>query len=153
MIFRLIGGRTITRQRVALGANRDGQLKALIHTGTAAMTNHAYCPEQLTFPARLLYSAETFLIWQKIAEMNVVANTFMRAPGESVGTFALESAIDELATALDMDPVELRVKKLEPAKNPTDGKALLQPKSRRSVSARRRAVRLVPAQSATPCDS
>ena len=45
----------------------------------------------------------------------------MRAPGESVGTFALESAIDELAEALNRDPVELRVK-LEPSKNPTDGK-------------------------------
>ena len=120
-IFRLVGGRTLTRQRVALGATRDGRLKALIHTGTAAMTNHAYCPEQFTFPARLLYSADTFLIWQKIAEMDVVANTFMRAPGESVGTFALESAIDELAEALNRDPVELRVK-LEPSKNPTDGK-------------------------------
>jgi xanthine dehydrogenase YagR molybdenum-binding subunit len=120
-IFRLVGGRTITRQRVALGAHRDGRLKALIHTGTAAMTNHAYCPEQFTFPARLLYSADSFLIWQKIAEMDVVANTYMRAPGESVGTFALESAIDELASALNIDPIELRVR-LEPAKKPIDGR-------------------------------
>ncbi len=138
---------------MALGANRDGQLKALIHAGTAAMTNHAYCPEQFrTFPARLLYSAETFLIWQKIAEMNVVANTFMRAPGESVGTFALENAMGELATALDMDPVELRVKKLEPRRIP-----LTVSPSPAEISSKPIGVApsssVGPEQSATPCDS
>ena len=52
--------------------------------------------------------------------MNMLANTFMRAPGESVGTFALESAIDELAVELAMDPIELRLRN-EPEKDPTSG--------------------------------
>jgi xanthine dehydrogenase YagR molybdenum-binding subunit len=119
-VFRATGGRTLTEQRVALGAREDGRLAALIHTGVAGMTDHNYCPEQFTFPARHLYAADTFLISQEIAPLDMVANTFMRAPGESIGTFALESAIDELADAMNVDPVELR-RRFEPEKDPTSG--------------------------------
>ncbi|MDB6089533.1 MAG: dehydrogenase [Gammaproteobacteria bacterium] len=119
-VFRETGGRTLTEQRVALGANADGTLAALIHTGIAGMTAHNDCPEQFTFPARHLYAAQTFLLSQKVAELNIVANTFMRAPGEAVGTFALECAMDELAEALNLDPIELR-RLLEPDKDPVSG--------------------------------
>ncbi len=119
-VFRLIGGRTLTEQRVALGANAEGALTALIHTGVAAMTPHNNCPEQFTFATRHLYSAETFHLEQQVADMDMIANTFMRAPGESVGTFALESALDELAEQLQIDPIELR-RRIEPSKDPTSG--------------------------------
>jgi xanthine dehydrogenase YagR molybdenum-binding subunit len=136
-VFRQTGGRTTTEQRVALGARTDGTLTALIHTGVAAMTRHNNCPEQFTFPARHLYAADTFLLEQKIVELNMVPNTFMRAPGESVGTFALESALDELADALRIDPVELR-RRIEPTQDPTSG----HPFSERSlVEAYRRGAR------------
>ena len=121
-VFRATGGRTLTEQRVALGAKADGTLAALIHTGVAGMTDNNYCPEQFTFPARHLYASETFLISQEIAAIDMVANTFMRAPGESIGTFALECAIDELAETMKVDPVELR-RRLEPRKDPTSGLA------------------------------
>lgn len=117
-VFRAVGGRTTTRQRVALGARADGTLAALIHTGTAAMTPHNNCPEQFTFPARHLYATDTLYVQQKVADMNMVVNTFMRAPGESVGTFALESALDELAHQMSLCPVELR-SRLEPEKDPS----------------------------------
>ncbi|WP_144578982.1 xanthine dehydrogenase family protein molybdopterin-binding subunit [Agrobacterium sp. DE0009] len=120
-VFRIVGGRTVTEQRVALGARADGTLDALIHTGTAAMTSHNSCPEQFTFPARHLYAARTFRIGQNVADMDMLANTFMRAPGESVGTFALECALDELAEKLGLDPIELR-RRIEPEKDPTTGK-------------------------------
>ena len=120
-VFRIIGGRTITEQRVALGATSEGTLDALIHTGTAAMTLHNSCPEQFTFPARHLYAAKTFRLAQDVADMDMLVNTFMRAPGESVGTFALECALDELADKLAMDPIELR-RRIEPEKDPTTGK-------------------------------
>jgi len=58
------------------------------------------------------------LIQQKIVELDMVANTSMRAPGESIGTFALESAIDELAVECGLDPIELR-RRMEPQKDPT----------------------------------
>ena len=119
-VYRLIGGRTCTEQRVALGATRDGKLAALIHTGVAAMTKHNSCPEQFTFPARHLYAADAIHVSQKVADLDMTPNTFMRAPGESVGTFALESAIDELAYELKMDPIDLR-RRIEPEKDPTTG--------------------------------
>jgi xanthine dehydrogenase YagR molybdenum-binding subunit len=108
-VYRTVGGRTTTEQRVALGATADGRFDALIHTGTAAMTAHNNCPEQFTFPARHLYAAGSFKIVQRVADMDMVANTFMRAPGESIGTFALECTVDELAEQLAMDPIELRL--------------------------------------------
>lgn len=119
-VYRLVGGRTTTEQRVALGATSDGKLTALIHSGVAAMTSHNNCPEQFSFPARHMYEAGAIKVEQKICDMDMLANTFMRAPGESIGTFALESAIDELATELGIDPIELR-RRNEPAKDPTSG--------------------------------
>jgi len=122
-VYRTIGGRTNTEQRVAIGADASGHFTALIHTGIAAMTSHNDCPEQFTFPARHLYAADHFKLEQQVADMDMVPNTFMRAPGESIGTFALESAVDELAEKLDFDPVELRARN-EPEKDPTSGKPL-----------------------------
>ena len=119
-VFRTVGGRTTTEQRVAIGADADGNFQSLIHSGTAAMTPHNNVPEQFTFPARHLYSSKNFLIWQRVADMDMLANTFMRAPGESIGTFALECAVDELAEQLDLDPIELRLRN-EPEKDPTSG--------------------------------
>ncbi|MET0270942.1 MAG: xanthine dehydrogenase family protein molybdopterin-binding subunit [Sphingomonas sp.] len=121
-VYRLIGGRTLTEQRVALGADADGRLTALIHSGVTAMTTHNNCPEQFSFPARHLYAAGSIHLEQNIAELDMLANTFMRAPGESVGTFALECAMDELAERLAIDPIELR-RRNEPTRDPVSGNA------------------------------
>lgn len=121
-VFRIIGGRTPSDQRAAFGAKKDGKFTAIIHTGTTATTEQsAFQAEQFTFPVRHLYQAENFFIEQKIVNLDTVANTFMRAPGESIGTFALECAIDELAYELNIDPVELR-RLNEPEKDPISGK-------------------------------
>ncbi len=120
-VFRIVGGRTLTEQRVALGARADGTLAALIHTGIVPKTAHNTMPEQFSFPARHLYAAETFKIAQQVTDLDMLANTFMRAPGESVGSFALECALDELAEAMALDPVELR-RRLDPAQDPTSGR-------------------------------
>jgi xanthine dehydrogenase YagR molybdenum-binding subunit len=143
-VFRHVGGRTTTVQRVALGGPAGGilpdgrpaygdnahadpeggddqrGLSALIHTGIAAMTAHNACPEQFTFPARHLYQTAALKVEQQVADMDMIANTFMRAPGESVGTFALESAIDELAEKMGRDPIELRLS-IEPEQDPSSG--------------------------------
>lgn len=116
-VFRITGGRTPSDQRVRLGANADGHLTALMHTGVTATSFTNDFAEQFTFPARFVYGSDTFLVDQEYVHLNTTANTFMRAPGESIGTFALESAIDELAWKLNMDPIELRLKN-EPEKQP-----------------------------------
>ena len=117
-VFRVVGGRTVSEQRVALGADESGKFNALIHSGTTATTAHNGYGEQFTFPARHLYAAENIFISQKIVNLDTLANTFMRAPGESIGSFALESAIDELALELGIDPIELR-RINEPLTDPT----------------------------------
>lgn len=119
-VYRTIGGRTVTEQRVALGAQPDGGFDAIIHTGTVAMTAHNALPEPFIAGTRSGYAAKSFMLDVEYATMDMLANTFMRAPGESVGTFALESAIDELAEKLDMDPVALRLRN-EPEQDPTSG--------------------------------
>jgi xanthine dehydrogenase YagR molybdenum-binding subunit len=119
-VYRVVGGRTLTEQRVALGAQADGTLDALIHTGMVAMTPHNNMPEPFILPAKSAYASRTFLLDVETVKLNMTANTFMRAPGEAVGTFGLESAIDELAHAMDMDPIELRIRN-EPDKDPTTG--------------------------------
>lgn len=118
-VFRTVGGRTPSDQRVALAANDEGKLTALIHTGVTATSFTNNFAEQFTFPARHLYASENLLVDQRVVHLNTTANTFMRAPGESIGTFALESAMDELAYALGVDPVELRLRndpEMDPAK-------------------------------------
>ena len=119
-VYRMVGGRTTTEQRVAIGAQSDGHFDALIHTGVVAMTDHNALPEPFILPARCVYAADSFKLDVEVATVDMIANTFMRAPGESVGTFALESAVDELAERLGMDPIELRLRN-EPEKDPTTG--------------------------------
>jgi xanthine dehydrogenase YagR molybdenum-binding subunit len=119
-VYRLVGGRTNTEQRVAIGADDDARFTALIHTGLSAMTPYNALAEQFTFPARHIYATETLKTDQQVVDLDMLSNSFMRAPGESVGTFALESAIDELAIELDLDPIELRIRN-EPDKDPSTG--------------------------------
>ena len=81
--------------------------------------------------------------------MDMVANTFMRAPGEAVGTFALECAIDELAVEIGMDPIELRLRN-EPEKDPTDRAAILPARHRARLGATERSVSAGSRRNATP---
>ncbi|WP_375390769.1 xanthine dehydrogenase family protein molybdopterin-binding subunit [uncultured Sphingomonas sp.] len=119
-VYRTVGGRTATEQRVAIGAQADGTFDALIHTGTVVISPHNTMPEPFILPVMSAYSSGSLKFDLEVAYIDMLANTFMRAPGESVGTFALESAVDELAHELGMDPIELRLKN-EPDKDPVTG--------------------------------
>jgi xanthine dehydrogenase YagR molybdenum-binding subunit len=119
-VYRIVGGRTFTEQRVAIGADADGRFKALLHTGIAASSPGKNMPEPFIAGTRVGYAADSFKLSVETVTMNMLANTFMRGPGEAVGTFALESAIDELAVELGMDPIVLRLRN-EPEKDPTSG--------------------------------
>ena len=109
-MHRLIGGRTQTEQRVALAADADGKLKALLHHGYGVKPLHSISDEGFTLTGRSLYASESFDIVQHYVDLDLLANSFMRAPGEAPGTFAIECAMDELAHALGMDPIELRLR-------------------------------------------
>ncbi|MBB3950588.1 xanthine dehydrogenase family protein molybdopterin-binding subunit [Aureimonas jatrophae] len=119
-VYRTVGGRTLTEQRVAIGAAEDGGFKAIVHTGTIATTAHNGMPEPFILATMNLYRADSFRLGVDTVELDMIANTFMRAPGEAVGTFALESAVDELAHEMGIDPIELRVRN-EPERDPIKG--------------------------------
>ncbi|WP_248966127.1 xanthine dehydrogenase family protein molybdopterin-binding subunit [Sphaerisporangium perillae] len=120
-VYRTVGGRTPSAQRVALGAGADGRLTSLIHTSVTQVGRVGGGPEQVTSQSRHLYDAGAILVRQSLVELDTLSNTIMRAPGESIGTFALEAAVDELAYKLDLDPIEFRMRN-EPERNPIDGK-------------------------------
>lgn len=124
-VYRIIGGRSPTEQRVAIGADRDGRFTAVIHGGYSVMPLYAACPEAYTLGTRALYRAGSFEICQHHIDLDVVPNTFMRAPGEAIGSFALESAVDELAHRMGIDPIDLRLRN-EPERHPISGASFSQ---------------------------
>jgi xanthine dehydrogenase YagR molybdenum-binding subunit len=130
-VFRTVGGRPPTLQRVALGARPDGTLTALVHTGVSQVGRVGGNAEPVASQSQHLYAAPNILIGHSTAELDALPNTFMRAPGEALGSFALESAVDELAVELGMDPVELRMRNEPERVSPLDGKRF----SRRNLRA------------------
>ncbi len=115
------GHRADTRQRVALGADGNGKLRAIIHEGASTCSATDEFVEPFTKQTYGLYAAPTRKVAQKILKINAAQPSPMRAPGEASGMFALESAMDELAYKLKIDPLELR-KINEPAVEPVSGK-------------------------------
>ena len=110
------GYRPHTVQRIALGASRDGRLAAIVHDAYHETSLYEEYTEALLDATRFLHSCPNVYARDRIARMNVHTPTWMRAPGEVSGVFALESAMDELAVALNIDPIELRLRN-EPAQD------------------------------------
>jgi xanthine dehydrogenase YagR molybdenum-binding subunit len=119
-VYRTVGGRTESVQRVALGADRDGRLTSVTHVGTSTQSRVGGFGEALVAASSQMYAAPNARFEQHLVELDIMPNTIMRAPGESIGSFAMESAIDELASRLGLDPIELRLRN-EPAVSPIDG--------------------------------
>ncbi|GHO47512.1 xanthine dehydrogenase family protein molybdopterin-binding subunit [Ktedonospora formicarum] len=120
-MYTTTGYRPRSVQRVALGATREGQLLATIHEGTEPVAMNDDFREGLTRATALLYSSPHLRTAYRQVRLNVAVPTWMRGPGESTGLFALESALDELAYALDIDPLELRLRNDTPV-HPQNGK-------------------------------
>ena len=119
-IFHLMGVRPVTNQRVRLGAARDGRLIALAHEVNMYTSPHAEFAEQTAATARALYAAPNRLTNHWLTPLDLPRGEDVRAPGEAPGLLAVESAMDELAYALGMDPIELRIKN-EPKVHPETG--------------------------------
>jgi xanthine dehydrogenase YagR molybdenum-binding subunit len=109
-MFGPVGGRPRTEQRVSLGAMKDGALTAIRHHSKSTTSTIEDWVEPATSQTRMLYSCPNVETQYDLVRVNVGTPTFMRAPGESTGTFALESAMDELAYMLKMDPLALRLR-------------------------------------------
>ena len=110
--------RSNTRQRIAIGANNDGVIDTLIHdTISSNLPDEAFF-EPTALSTHYLYSGKNRRVNYEMVDMNQVLSGSMRAPGEAVGMIALECAMDELATQLEIDPVELR-RRNEPEQDPS----------------------------------
>ena len=116
-IFQLVGMRTASSQRVRLGAERDGRLVALAHEATMYTNPRQEWSEPMAAFLRSLYAAPNRLTRHRLVPLDLQGNEDIRAPGEAPGMLALESAMDELAHALAMDPVEVRIQN-EPTRDP-----------------------------------
>jgi xanthine dehydrogenase YagR molybdenum-binding subunit len=119
-IFQLVGLRPASSQRVRLGAARDGRLVAIAHDVTMSTSPQWEYAEQSAATTRALYAAPNRLTRHRLTPLNLPRGEDVRAPGDAPGLFALESAVDELADALGIDPIDLRVRN-EPARDPERG--------------------------------
>ena len=110
MMFSNVGHRPHTQQRIRLGATSDGKLTAIRHDFLSQTSVNddfmEHCGEQTPF----LYSCPNLVVTAGMVRRNVGAPAPMRGPGAVPGLFALESAMNELAIKLKMDPLELRIK-------------------------------------------
>lgn len=107
-MFAFVGYRPATIQRLAIGAGADGRLAAITHDTIAECSRFDRFVEPSGLQSRHLYRCANVATTHKIVELDVSTPTFTRGPGQTSGTFALESAMDELAYAVNLDPLELR---------------------------------------------
>ena len=115
-----VGFRPKTIQKLALGATRQGKLTFIKHFGINETSKFRQFTEYVTEPTNVMYACQNVVTGMKLAPVNIGSPTWMRAPGDAPGSFALESAMDELAYELGIDPIELRVKNYAD-KNPENG--------------------------------
>ncbi len=109
-MFGPVGGRPHTEQRIELGAGRDGRLTAITHDVVSNTSQIEDWVEYSAVATRILYACDNIRTTHRLVKLNLGTPTFQRAPGEASGTFAIESAMDELAYAIDIDPMELRMR-------------------------------------------
>ncbi|CAJ0731087.1 MAG: xanthine dehydrogenase family protein molybdopterin-binding subunit [Ralstonia sp.] len=109
-MFGPVGGRPRTEQRIAMGAASDGRFTAISHDSLTTTSMIEDWTEPCAVVTRMLYDTPHQRTTHRLARLNIGTPTFMRAPGEATGTFALEVALDEMAYALGIDPVELRLR-------------------------------------------
>ncbi|MEW2266637.1 xanthine dehydrogenase family protein molybdopterin-binding subunit [Streptomyces sp. NPDC047853] len=119
-MFSLAGYRSPTAQRVRLGADADGRLRALEHRSLNQTSTVYEFVEPGAGVARVMYDAEAHRTANHVVRLDVPSPTFMRAPGEAPGSFAIEVALDELAERCGVDPIELRLRN-EPEVGPVSG--------------------------------
>ncbi|MEU4806182.1 xanthine dehydrogenase family protein molybdopterin-binding subunit [Actinosynnema sp. NPDC023587] len=120
-MFSLVGYRTPTIQRVRLGGAADGRLTAIAVDAVGQTSRIKEFAEQTAVPSRTMYAAPHRRTTHRLAALDVPVPSWMRAPGECPGMFGPEVALDELAVACGLDPVELRIRN-EPEVEPESGK-------------------------------
>ena len=109
-MFTNTGMRQFDEQKMRLGAKKDGSLTALAHHTTSHTAKNLQYFEACGNVSKMLYKTPNNAVTHRLIPLNIQCPSSMRAPGEATGSFALESAIDELAWKLKMDPIDFRIK-------------------------------------------
>jgi xanthine dehydrogenase YagR molybdenum-binding subunit len=127
-MFGPVGNRPRTEQLLTLGGDAQGRLTAMRHEVISETSTIEDWVEPSSLCTRMLYACDNVATTQRLVKLNIATPTFTRAPGEASGTFALDSALDELSYALRIDPLEMRLRnhaEREPQKNlPFSSKSL-----------------------------
>ncbi|MFD2720897.1 xanthine dehydrogenase family protein molybdopterin-binding subunit [Hymenobacter monticola] len=108
--FNLVGYRPQSMQRIGLGARPDGTLVGLTHRAYGNTSRYEQFVERIVHPTKTAYAVPNLNTHYRLVPLDLSTPAWTRGPGETSGSFALESAMDELAVALNMDPLALRLK-------------------------------------------
>ena len=120
-MFTSVGYRPQAVQKISMGATKDGKLFGITHEANAMTSTYQEFTEGIVNGSRSLYTCPNVTTRYKVYPLDLSLPTWMRGPGETTGAFALESAMDEMAYALNLDPIEFRLRNYA-EKNPENGK-------------------------------
>ncbi|MFD2287532.1 molybdopterin-dependent oxidoreductase [Pedobacter petrophilus] len=109
-MFTMVGNRPAAVQTIGLGAKKDGTLTGITHRAFGETSVYENFTEGVVNMAKFMYQCDNVNTQYTVVPVDLGVPIWMRGPGEATGAFALESAIDEMAHALDMDPLEFRIK-------------------------------------------
>lgn len=119
-MFYMVGYRPRTIQKIGIGAGRDGKLIGISHSSVGQTSSYEQFTESVLQQTRMMYAAPNVSTRYRILPLDVSTPIWMRGPGEATGAFGLESAIDEIAYELNIDPIDFRVRNhtdTDPEKN------------------------------------
>ena len=108
-MFTMVGYRPRTWQKIEIGATKEGKLVAINHHATGQTSTYEEFTESTLQQTRMMYTAPNVSTRYRLLPLNVATPIWMRGPGEATGAFALESAMDEMAHAIEMDPIDFRL--------------------------------------------
>jgi len=119
-MFTSVGRRSRTQQRLRVGASRDGRLNAVLHDVLSESSRVGTFIEAAGGVTTMLFDVPNVAVTHRVARLDVATPTAMRAPGEAPGSFALGSALDELAYACGLDPLDV-LRRNHAAADPSSG--------------------------------
>jgi len=109
-MFTNVGFRPYTIQNISMGASKDGTITGLVHEATAQTSVYEDFTEATVNMSRFMYKSPNLATRYRLSSLNTCTPIWMRGPGEATGSFALESAMDEMAFKLGIDPLEFRLR-------------------------------------------
>ncbi|MBO9727499.1 MAG: xanthine dehydrogenase family protein molybdopterin-binding subunit [Chitinophaga sp.] len=108
-MFTLVGYRPSATQQLSIGATAEGKLTGITHQAVAITSPYEDFTEGIVAMSKFMYACPNVDTKYQLVPLNISTPVWMRGPGEATGSFALESALDELAHKLKMDPLQLRI--------------------------------------------